>query len=283
MKIKNSRSVAILMATYNGEKYLSEQIDSLLAQSNKDWTLYIQDDGSNDHTLEIIQKYVDDCRIVWVDCGLTHQGPCLNFMNLLNMVESKYYMFCDQDDVWLPMKVDLSVSKVNELENKYPNRPVLVHTDCKRVDENLQVIIDSQVNRNHDSLEILDKRMKELSRADQLRLGPIDAGCLMCFNHKAKEVSFPFNSAKMHDFVVGLAVASHDGIIRLVNEPAMLYRLHSSNVCGGMESSVPSKLYHLKQTWKGNMKMFYLYKIYGGGGIFSFIQLRIRRFMNRGF
>jgi rhamnosyltransferase len=254
------------MATYNGEKYLSEQIDSIIAQSNKDWTLYIQDDGSKDHTVEIIQKYANDERIVWINCGLTKQGPCNNFMSLLNMVESKYYMFCDQDDVWLPMKVDISVKKIEELEVSHPNVPVLVHTDCKRVNAQLQVIIDSQINRNHDSLEKLNKRMTELSRMEQLLLGPMNIGCLMCFNHIAKEISFPYCNAKMHDFVVPLAVAKHNGIICLINEIAMLYRIHQSNVCGiTRESTILSKFYHLKKTWQGNMKMFYLYKIYGGG------------------
>jgi glycosyltransferase involved in cell wall biosynthesis len=280
----NPKSVAILMATYNGEKYLSEQIDSIIAQTNKDWTLYIQDDGSKDSTIDIIQKYAKDERIVWIDCGLTKQGPCINFMNMLNMVESKYYMFCDQDDVWFPNKVDISLTKIKELELNHPDIPILVHTDCKRVNEQLQVIIDSQVNRNHDSFEKLNRRMNVLSQKGQLLLGPMNIGCLMCFNHKAKEVSFPFCNAKMHDFVVPLAVAKHNGIICLINQTAMFYRIHSSNVCGiTKESSILSKFYHLKNTWQGNMKMFYLYKIYGGSGVFTFIKLRFERFLHRGF
>ena len=107
-KIINKRSIAILMATYNGEKYLKEQIDSIMNQTNHDWTLYIQDDGSKDKTLDIIKSYSDE-RIVWVDNGLTRQGCCMNFMSLLNKVESSYYMFCDQDDVWLPEKVQISI------------------------------------------------------------------------------------------------------------------------------------------------------------------------------
>ena len=132
-KIKNNRPIAILMATYNGEKYLREQIDSLLAQTCCDWTLYIQDDGSKDATLDIIKSY-DDERIVLVDVGLTRQGACMNFMSLLNMVESEYYMFCDQDDVWFEDKVELSYMRMKEEELKYGiDRPILVFSDASRI------------------------------------------------------------------------------------------------------------------------------------------------------
>lgn len=130
-KLINERPIAILMATYNGGQYLAEQIESILAQSNKEWTLYIQDDGSKDNTLAIIQKYVDDNRVVWVESGLTRQGCCMNFMSLLNRVESRYYMFCDQDDVWLSEKVQISIDEVRRLEKVNPDKPILVHTDKK--------------------------------------------------------------------------------------------------------------------------------------------------------
>jgi rhamnosyltransferase len=270
------------MATYNGEKYLSEQIDSIIAQSNKDWTLYIQDDGSKDHTLEIIQKYADGERIVWIDRGLTRQGCTENFMTMLNMVESKYYMFCDQDDVWLPQKVEVSVNKVMELEKMHPDLPILVHTDKMRVDENLNVILDSELNRKHEPLEKLKKLMKERNSLDYLRLTTFIAGCVMCFNHKAKEVAIPYNNSRYQDSIVAMAVAGHNGIIETIFEPTMLYRLHHTNTCGVSETSIPSKIRNLQKTWQGQLRMFYLYKIYGGGGLLKFLKLRIRHFQIRG-
>lgn len=281
-KIINKRSIAILMATYNGEKYLKEQIDSIMNQTNHDWTLYIQDDGSKDKTLDIIKSYSDE-RIVWVDNGLTRQGCCMNFMSLLNKVESSYYMFCDQDDVWLPEKVQISIDEVIRLEKISPNIPILVHTDKKRVDANLNVILESELNRTNYPLPKLEKMMKERNSLDQLRLGTFIAGCVMCFNHKTKEISFPFNNSRMQDSVIAMAVAKNNGIISTIYKPTMLYRIHSTNTCGEAETSMASKFRNFRKTMAGNARMYYLYKIYGGGNFVNFIYRRMRLFMLRGF
>lgn len=176
-KIVNNRYVAVLMGTYNGDKYLSEQIDSIFSQTYGDWTLYIQDDGSNDKTLDIIRKYADGNKVILVDKGLTRQGACMNFMSLLNMVESRYYMFCDQDDVWLPQKIELSMNRMKEMERLHPDVPILVHTDKKRVDADLNVILESELNRKNEPAEKLEKLMTERNSLEQLRLGTFIAGC----------------------------------------------------------------------------------------------------------
>jgi Glycosyltransferases involved in cell wall biogenesis len=202
---------------------LAEQIESILQQNNKEWTLYIQDDGSKDNTLDIIKKYTDSSHIVCIDNGLTRQGCCMNFMSLLNKVESSYYMFCDQDDVWLPEKVQISIDKVRSLEETNPGKPVLVHTDKKRVDAKLNIILESELNRTNIPLRKLDKLMKERNSLEQLRLGTFIAGCVMCFNHKVKEISFPFNNSRMQDSVIAMAVAEKGGIISTIYQPTMLY------------------------------------------------------------
>lgn len=282
-KIINTKPIAILMATYNGEKYLDAQIESILSQTNNEWTLYIQDDGSKDKTLDIIKKYSDNNRIMWVDSGLTRQGCCMNFMTLLNMVESRYYMFCDQDDVWLPEKVQISIDKVRELEKTNPDKPILIHTDKKRVDADLNIILESELNRTNLPIEKLNKLMKERNSLEQLRLGTFIAGCVMCFNHRAKEVSFPFNNSRMQDSVIAMAVAANEGIIATVYRPTMLYRIHTHNTCGEVETSMLNKLRNITNTLNGNLRMYYLYKVYGGGNLLNFIYLRFRRFAIRGF
>lgn len=282
-KIFNLKDVAILMATYNGEKYLEEQIESILSQTDNNWALYIQDDGSTDNTLEIIKRYIDNKRIFLVDIGLTHQGACMNFMTLLNHIESKYYMFCDQDDVWLPNKVLLSYTKIKDLENETEMKPILVHTDKKRVDNKLNVILESELNRKNEPIEKLEILMHERNSLEQLRLGTFIAGCTMCFNHKVKEISFPFNNSRMQDSIIAMAVAKNNGVISTIYEPTMLYRIHSTNTCGEAETTIFEKIKHFSRFIKGNMNMYYLYKIYGGNGFFKFIYLRYRHFKIRGF
>lgn len=282
-KITNSRSIAILMATYNGEKYLAEQIESVFNQTNTSWTLYIQDDGSKDNTTEIIRRYADNDKVIFVDRGLTHQGACMNFMSLLNMVESRYYMFCDQDDVWLPQKIELSMKRMKEIEKFHPETPILVHTDKKRVDANLRIILESELNRKNEPIAKIEKLMKERNSLEQLRLITFIAGCVMFFNHKVKEISFPFNNSRMHDSVIAMRVAECRGIISTIFVSTMLYRIHSSNTCGVSESAMFSKLRNWRKVINGTKRMFYLYKIYGGGSLLNFVYRRYRLFMLRGY
>ena len=100
--------VAILMSTYNGERYLREQIDSLLNQTYKDWKLYIRDDKSTDGTVSIIEGYVRvyPDQIVYKSDGFGNLGAGCSFMQLLSSIDSDYYMFCDQDDVWMEDKIE---------------------------------------------------------------------------------------------------------------------------------------------------------------------------------
>ena len=95
----NESRIAILMATYNGAVYLRAQLDSLMSQTRRDWTLYVQDDFSTDSTLDIIREYqqrYDNIRLLEHTSQL---GPMKNFMSMLEQVEADYYLFCDQDDV----------------------------------------------------------------------------------------------------------------------------------------------------------------------------------------
>ena len=101
----SDKKTAILMATYNGEQYVAEQIDSLLAQTDSDWTLYIHDDGSKDHTQEIINKYAETHDNIVVMDFPGGNGAKENFFKMMFSVDADYYMLCDQDDVWLPEKV----------------------------------------------------------------------------------------------------------------------------------------------------------------------------------
>lgn len=224
-----NKHVAILMATYNGECYISEQIESILNQTYYNWTLYVKDDLSTDSTLTIVRKYaaIDD-RIVLLDskdkCGAKE-----NFISMLEAIDADYYMFSDQDDVWLPYKVEMSISALLRLEAKYSNLPLIVHTDLKVVDESLNTICPSlwQMFRIEPSL---------LNTFDRLGGHCLVTGCTMAFNRKAKSVCLPMSDAAiMHDVWMALKVYKEKGHIEYIKEPTILYRQHGHNTLGAKD------------------------------------------------
>src|SRR6476661_5807360 len=111
--------VDILMATYNGEKYIENQLLSLIAQTYKSWTLYVHDDGSTDGTLSIIEKYQKiDSRIIIIEDNIIFKSASKNFVHLIKHSKNNYTIFCDQDDIWFESKLEslfLEISKYNHL------------------------------------------------------------------------------------------------------------------------------------------------------------------------
>ena len=131
------------MATYNGEKYLREQLQSLYNQTYTDWTLYIGDDGSSDGTASIVREFSQRYGNIVFHQNSEGKGAMRNFMDLLAEAEADYYMFCDQDDVWLPHKVETTLRKMRETEAENKERPALACSDLRVVDKNLQTIAPS--------------------------------------------------------------------------------------------------------------------------------------------
>lgn len=279
-KITNHAPVAILMATYNGEKYLREQIESIRRQSFKDWTLYISDDGSKDSTLDIIKKYCDnDDRIQLFDIGLSRQGAGMNFLTMLNVIDSEYYMFCDQDDVWFDDKIEKSLCRMKTVEKENPNLPVIVHTSRCFTDSELNIRVKSEFNPKNKPHDVIERKLELMKNPNILRIYTIVGGCTMMMNKKVKDVVFPYCNVRVHDSVCAMAVANNGGVISTILEPTMYYRLHSGQTCGVRSNSILSKFSHLFSTLSENMRGFHIWKIYGGGNFFKFLYWRIRYFL----
>ena len=125
--------IYILLATYNGEKYFSEQIESLLSQTYQDWKLWIHDDGSKDNTVKIIKDYANKYpeKIVFLDDDISCGGAKENFTYVLNNIDKNfdYIMFCDQDDLWLPNRIELFLNEVKIQEKNNPNLPLVSFSD----------------------------------------------------------------------------------------------------------------------------------------------------------
>lgn len=224
---KGYTMIAILMATYNGEKYLGEQLESLLSQTYQDFIIYISDDHSTDATYKIIQDYQKQYpnKIFFFQNNSQYHGAKYNFMQLMIQCKEEYVMLCDQDDVWKPQKIEITMQKIHQLEEKYgKDTPILVHTDLEVVNESLQTISPS---------------FKELIHVDysriqlhQLIVQNILTGCTALYNRALSNlltVEPPYMI--MHDWWL-ILVASAFGIVDHVDQKTILYRQHSKNVVG---------------------------------------------------
>jgi glycosyltransferase involved in cell wall biosynthesis len=229
--------VHVLLATYNGERYLKEQIESILNQTYKKIKIIIRDDGSKDETLEIVDQYINDYPgiIINITQNECNCGVAYNFLKLLEYSSAEYIMFCDQDDIWLPNKIELSLNRIKELECKFNiATPILIHTDMQVVDENLNLISGSFWN-----YQLLSPDIKSLNR---LLIQNHVTGCTMMINKALRDISLPAqNGIIMHDWWIALVAATF-GQIDYVNAQTMLYRQHTCNVEGAKKWCLISKL-----------------------------------------
>ncbi|MCF8428660.1 MAG: glycosyltransferase family 2 protein [Bacteroidia bacterium] len=228
--MKNKNEIAILLASYNGEKFIAEQLESIISQTNKNWTLYINDDGSTDATLVIVNAYIKKYpyKIYLLQLQPKTLGASANFFKILDTVESDYYMFCDQDDIWLPDKVEKCFLKIKLAEAEQPSAPFIVHTDL--------VVVDSKLNNLHSSFHQLTKvNPEKFCTFNYLGVMNCVTGCTMLFNRKAKELAkIPKDKNVWHDWWLAVNVAKQGKILYL-NEATILYRQHSNNVLGAQE------------------------------------------------
>lgn len=254
------------MSTYNGERYLAEQIDSIINQSNTDWTLFIRDDGSTDNTNIIIDAYVrkqsNIRRFVSEESNL---GPAMSFMKMLQEVDADYYMFSDQDDYWLPDKIERSLEQMVENERN-KKKPVLVHTDLLVVDQELNLISQSFWGKKLTS-GIFHKYMP---------ITNFVTGCTMFFNRAARDCSIDYVSTKviMHDHWVALCVWAHQGVIVSIPEPTIKYRQHGGNVLGVFKKD-KSFIARCKKSLYHNINVFRMVREKKKVSIINFLYLKL--------
>lgn len=217
--------VEILLATYNGERYIREQLDSILNQDYTDWIIRACDDASTDGTYEILLEYKERFPNKFiVEKRQTGFGSAkLNFAHLIKESVCDYVMCCDQDDVWLTNKISLTLQVMKE--NEEAGLPVLVHTDLKVVDAKLQVLSDSFfVHSNYNKNPLY----KDLLIQNHV------TGCTMMMNRALVDLMNLQNNYEdilMHDWLAAI-VAAGVGKVVFVDWPTMLYRQHEVNSVG---------------------------------------------------
>lgn len=263
--------IDILLATYNGEEYLCQQIDSIICQSYTSWRLIIRDDSSSDGTLVIIKDYVNRYpnKIILVDENTQNLGSSKSFIRLLDFVSNDYFMFADQDDVWLPNKVELSMKKMHELEYAYGiDKPLLVCGDAECIDASGNLLCSSFF-QSQKFIDTTDDAIKLLA------LNVIQ-GSTSLMNRNVISYVKPIPDFVLHDQWIGV-ITAHYGKVVYLPEQLIKYRQHGHNVLGALNVGTTyffNKLIHFKKqfrTYKSfcinlpfrvNLLKWFFYKLY---------------------
>lgn len=204
-RIKNS--VSVCMATYNGENFIREQLDSILSQLKPGDELIVSDDFSVDNTLNILRSYGDKIKIVNI---ARVGGVVKNFEKTLSFVENNLVVLTDQDDVWLPGRLELVRNKLLAYD--------LIMMNADVVDENL-------ISKNIDVFGFVDFHKGFLKNF----LKPKYVGCCMAFKADILKFVMPFpSSIEWHDWYISL-VAELLYRCEIIEEKTLLFRRHSNN------------------------------------------------------
>lgn len=237
----NKPTVAVLMSTYNGEKYIKEQLDSIFSQTGTNVKLYVRDDGSTDSTIEILKKYKQNypITILWDNENV---GPGESFLRLVYKFaherEIDYFAFADQDDIWLPDKLDAAIKNIESCDC---DEPVLYSS-------NQYLYIDG-VNKG-----LRHKEQQSVALIPHMTKNTI-AGCTFVFNKKlaqliadAERPDYRVVKYRLHDAWIML-VAIVCGHVIYDGDAYILYRIHDGNTVG-------LKTLSLKQRW-GKLQRFW--------------------------
>ena len=226
--------ILILLPTYNGARYLAEQLDSLLSQTHTYWRALVRDDGSSDDTLTVLQTYVQAHpeRFELVKDGMGNLGVKGNVAVLLSHALERmsqpplsagpcWVALADQDDVWLPHKLSQQLQAMQRLEQEHPKTPCLVHSDLRVVDAKLATLAESMAAFNGLSMSC--------SRLGPQLVSNTLTGCTALMNPALLQLALPIPAkAIMHDWWLSL-VASAFGQRHYMEEALVLYRQHSTS------------------------------------------------------
>ncbi len=215
--------IDILLATYNGEKYIKEQIDSILNQTYADFNLIISDDASTDDTVKLLEEYANKDKRIILYKQEKNIGSTNNFEFLLTKVENNYYMLSDQDDVWEKEKVEKSIKTIINTNAD------LVFSDLSVVDENLKTI-----NESFCKLKGIYKKIKKDKNYSALYLNNYVTGCTIISKKKFIKEILPLPKNKkylIHDYWISIVI-SQKGKLEFIDEKLVKYRQHGKNQVG---------------------------------------------------
>ncbi len=231
--------LAILLSTYNGGEFLSEQLDSILDQSVKDIVIVVRDDGSSDETMAILARYEKNylerfCLLPSDDQNLGAKGSfaCLMQYVLENKqalgLDRAYMMFADQDDIWVPQKVEYEFQRLLQIERRESSLvPALVHSDLEVIDRHGKCIAESFIA--YQGLKI------DRGNLVNLALSNLVTGCTAVINEELANKALPMpTDAIMHDWWLAVTAAAF-GAREFIDQPLVRYRQHDANAIGAQQ------------------------------------------------
>lgn len=221
--------VTILLATFNGERYLAQQLESILEQDEQNITIEICDDGSVDGTVEIIKKFQElyPEKVKWMEKEKPSKSAKENFFYMLSKAKDSdlpYVMLADQDDLWLPNKVSTMFGRMKKMEERYGSEmPILVHANLALTDENLNIIHSNMA-------EFMGQLPHQKSLRYRLVENTVTGNSMMINGALLRAYQEPMDCV-MHDWWLAL-VAAAIGRVSYIEEPLTLYRQHATNAMG---------------------------------------------------
>ncbi len=226
--IKEREMVHIILATYNGEQYVAEQLKSILDNTWQNVKITVCDDGSKDHTIEIVKEYIMRYpEKVELHQNEENKGVKLNFLEAVRKSPYQYLMFSDQDDYWYQEKIEMTIKKLLAMEKKYgTKKPLVVFADATVTDERRNVI--------HPSFHKSGKLNCRALSLNRMLMENKLIGCTMAMNGDVKNyvTSLP-KQLRMHDWWIAL-IATSFGKIGYLDKALLDYRQHGNNVVGNV-------------------------------------------------
>jgi glycosyltransferase involved in cell wall biosynthesis len=222
----SKNKVEILLATYNGEKYIRELLLSLSQQTYSEFTILLSDDSSTDKTVEKCLNICEelDLSLKVVSPRVPFRNSKDNFEHLLRNSTAAYVMLADQDDFWKNYKVESSLKELQGIEKNYDG-PVLVYTDLEVVNDELEIIYPSMLK--HQKLDY-----NITNNPSEIICQNVVAGCTMIMNKKAVDSVLPFTNLKfVHDHWIAAKIASI-GRVGYLDDATIKYRQHAANQIG---------------------------------------------------
>ncbi|MBC3775845.1 glycosyltransferase family 2 protein [Pseudomonas sp. SWRI99] len=238
-------SVAILLCTFNGARFLAEQIDSILMQTHTNWVIHASDDGSCDSTVKLLEAYQ---KSVGPDRLRLYQGPQLgfaqNFISLIknNSIEADYFAFSDQDDIWHPTKLEKGLKKLQKIDH---SNPALYCTRVRLIDTEQRCVGFSPLRKNTPSFE--NALVQSLAGANT-----------MLINQSARTLmaAIPDNTPVVaHDWLAYLLVTASAGQVIYDSTPSLDYRQHEGNLIGN-RTGLSANFHRIKRFVTGDFSIW---------------------------